>query len=59
MTGNFVELPPGTHDVGHALGEACLAFDLTAFSHFHVIEYMEAEDALFAGVEIYSSETKE
>ena len=56
MIQKFKILPPSTHDVGHAVGEARLAFDPTASSHFHVIEYVDV-DGLCAGVEIYSSET--
>ena len=56
MTQKFKILPPSTHDVGHAVGEARLAFDLTASSHFHVIEYVDV-NAMCAGVEIYSSQT--
>ena len=47
-------LPPSTHDVGHAVGDAHLGFDPIASSHFHVIEYMDVDDACI-GVEIYSS----
>ena len=47
-------MPPNTHDVGHAVGKARLAFDPTASSHFHVIEYVDA-NGLCVGVEIYSS----
>ena len=43
-------------NVGHAIGEARLAFDPTAFSHFHVIEYVDV-NAVFTGVETYSSQT--
>ena len=56
MTQKFKILPPSTHDVGHAVGEAHLAFDSTASSHFHVIEYVDV-DGLCAGVDIYSSKT--
>ena len=50
-------MSPSTHDVGHAVGEALLAFDLIASSsHFHVIEYVDV-DAMCACVEIYSSQT--
>ena len=56
MTQRFKIMPPSTHDVGHAIGEACLPFDLIASSHFHVIEYVDV-DGLCVGVEIYSSET--
>jgi hypothetical protein len=55
ITQKFEILPPSTHDVGHAVGEARLAFDPTASSQFHVIEYVDVE-AVCAGVEIYSSE---
>ena len=41
MTQKFKILLPSTHDVGHAIGEACLAFDPIASSHFHVIEYVD------------------
>ena len=44
-----------THDVGHAVGEARLAFNPTTSSHFHVIEYVDV-NAMCAGVEIYSYE---
>ena len=47
---------PSTHDVGHAVSEAHLAFDPIASSHFHVIEYMDV-NVVCAGVEIYSSQT--
>jgi F-box interacting protein len=40
----------------HYVGEARLGFDPTAFSHFHVFEYME-EDGQCVGVDIYSSKT--
>ncbi|XP_066316387.1 putative F-box protein At3g16210 [Miscanthus floridulus] len=56
MTQKFKILPPSTHDVGHAVSEARLAFDLTASSHFHVIEYVDV-NAVCVGVEIYSSQT--
>ena len=56
MTQKFNILPPSTHDVGHSVGEARLGFDPTASSHFHVIEYVDI-DAVYAGVEIYSSKT--
>ena len=52
----FKILPPSTHDVGHAVGEARLGFDPIASSHFYVIEYVDV-DGLRAGVEIYSSKT--
>ena len=55
MTQKFKILSPSTHDVGHAVGEALLAFDLTASSHFHVIEYVDV-DTVCIGVKIYSSE---
>jgi hypothetical protein len=57
MTQNYKILPPSTHDVGHAIGEARLAFDLTTSSCFHVIEYVDGEDTVCIGVEIYSSKT--
>ena len=41
----------------HAVGQARLGFDPTASSHFHVIEFVEEEDAECLGVEIYSSQT--
>jgi hypothetical protein len=56
MTQKFNILPPSTHDVGHSVGEARLGFDPTAFSHFHVTEYVDV-DSLCAGMEIYSSKT--
>jgi F-box interacting protein len=56
ITQKFEILPPSTHDVGHVVGEARLAFDPTASSQFHVIEYVDVE-AVCAGVEIYSSKT--
>jgi hypothetical protein len=56
MTQKFKILPPSTHDVGHAVGEARLMFDLIASSHFHVIEYIDV-NVVCAGMEIYSSQT--
>jgi hypothetical protein len=56
MTQKFKILPPSTHDVGHAIGEARLVFDPIDSSHFHVIEYVDV-NAVCAGVEIYSSQT--
>jgi hypothetical protein len=56
MTQKFKILLPSTHDVGHAVGEARLAFDPTASSHFYVIEYVDV-NAVCVGVEIYSSQT--
>jgi len=56
MTQKFKILPPSTHDVGCAVGEARLGFDPIASSYFHVIEYVDV-DAMFIGVEIYSSQT--
>jgi hypothetical protein len=56
MTQKFKILPPSTHDVDHAVGEAHLAFDPTASAHFHVIEYVDVH-AVCVGVEIYSSQT--
>jgi hypothetical protein len=56
MTQKFKILPPSTHVVGHVVDEARLGFDLTASSHFHVIEYVDV-NAECAGVEIYSSQT--
>ena len=56
MTQKFKIMSPSTHDVGHAIGEARLAFDLTASSYFHVIEYVDV-DTMYAVVEIYSSAT--
>jgi hypothetical protein len=56
MTQKFKILPSSTHDVGHAVGEARLAFNSIASSHFHVIEYVD-DNAVCAGVEIYSSQT--
>ena len=47
-------LPPSIHSVG----EARLGFDLTASSHFHVIEYIEEEEVYECkGVDIYPSKT--
>ena len=40
----------------YAVGEALLAFDPTAYSHFHVIEYVDV-NTVCVGVEIYSSQT--
>ena len=48
MTQKFKILPPSTHDVGHAGGEARLAFDTTTSSHFYVIEYVDV-NAVCAG----------
>ena len=56
MTQKFKILMPGTHDVGHAVGEAHLVFYLIVSSHFHVIEYVDV-NAVCVGVEIYSSQT--
>ena len=53
MTQKFKIMPPSTHDVGHAVGEARLVFDPTASSYLHVIEYVDV-NAVCAGVEIYS-----
>ncbi len=47
-------------DADWANGEtriACLCFDPAISSHFHVLEYVEAEYEDVTGVEIYSSET--
>jgi non-ribosomal peptide synthetase component E (peptide arylation enzyme) len=55
MTHKFKILPPSTHDVGHVVGEARVAFDPTVSSHFHVIEYVDV-NVVCAGVEIYSSQ---
>ena len=52
-TKNLWVLPPSIH----AVGQARLGFDPTASSHFHVIEFVEEEDAECLGVEIYSSQT--
>ena len=52
MTHNFKILPPSTHDVGLAIGEAGLTFDPTGSSYFHVIEYVDV-NAMCTGVEIY------
>jgi hypothetical protein len=56
MTQKFKILPLGTLDVGHAVGEARLAFNSTTSSHFHVIEYVDI-NVVCACVEIYSSQT--
>ena len=56
MAQKFKILSPSKHDVGHAVGEARLAFDLTASSHFLVIEYVDV-NAVCVGVGIYSSQT--
>ena len=56
MTQKFKIVPPSTHDVGHAVGEARLAFNIIASSHFYVIEYVDM-NVVCAGVEIYSSQT--
>ena len=56
MTQKFKILSPSTHDVGHAVGEARLAFDPTASPHFDVIEYVDV-NAVCTGVEVYSSQT--
>ncbi|BAF21782.1 F-box protein At5g49610 [Oryza sativa Japonica Group] len=55
-TKEWVMLP----DADWANGEtriACLCFDPAISSHFHVLEYVEAEYEDVTGVEIYSSET--
>jgi hypothetical protein len=46
-------LPPSIHSIG----EARLGFDLTAYSHFHVIEYLEDDDGECVGLDMYSSKT--
>ena len=56
MIQKFKILPPSTHDLGYAVGEARLGFDPTSSSNFHVIDYVDV-NGLCAGVEIYSSET--
>jgi hypothetical protein len=56
MTQKFKILPPSTHDVGHAVDEAHVAFDPTVSLHFHVNEYVDV-NAVCAGVEIYSCQT--
>ena len=53
ITKNLWVLPPSIHVVG----QARLGFDPIAFSHFHVIEFVEEEDIECLGVEIYSSQT--
>uniref|UniRef100_A0A0E0LLN8 F-box domain-containing protein n=1 Tax=Oryza punctata TaxID=4537 RepID=A0A0E0LLN8_ORYPU len=55
-TKEWVMLP----DANWAIGEnriACLCFDPTISSHFHVLEYVEDEAEYVTGVEIYSSKT--
>ena len=52
-TKNLWVLPPSIH----AIGQAQLGFDLTSSLHFHVIEFVEEEDAECLGVDIYSSQT--
>jgi hypothetical protein len=56
MTKKFKIQLPSTKDVGHVVGEARLCFDSTASSDFYVIEYVDGEDTVYVGVEIYSSE---
>ena len=51
-TKNLRVLPPSIH----AVVQARLGFDPIASSHFHVIEFVEEEDAECLGVEIYSSQ---
>jgi hypothetical protein len=46
-------LPPSIHSIG----EARLGFDLTASSHFHVIEYLEDGGGECVGLDMYSSKT--
>ena len=48
-TQKFQVLPPSTR----AVDQARLGFDLTASSHFHVIEFVEEEDTECLGVELY------
>ncbi|KAJ1296572.1 hypothetical protein BS78_01G311600 [Paspalum vaginatum] len=57
-TKKWAMLPPpdGSLDASE-VRDARLGFDPTVSSHFHVIEYVEDEDGLLAGVEIYSSKT--
>jgi hypothetical protein len=38
-------------------GEACLGFDLTVSSHFHVFEYGKMREGQSIGVSIYSSKS--
>ena len=52
-TKNLRVLPPSIH----AIGQTRLGFNPIAFSHFHVIEFVEEEDVECLGVEIYSSQT--
>ena len=54
-TKNLRLLPPSIY----AVSKARLAFDPIASSHFHVIEFVEHEDAECLAVEIYSSKTTE
>ena len=54
-TKNLRLLPPSIR----AVGQARLGFDPKASSHFHVIEFVEHEDAECLAVEIYSSKTTE
>ena len=55
MTQKFKILPPSTHDVSHAVGEARLVFNLTASSHFHVIEYVDVNDVCRCGDQLVSN----
>jgi hypothetical protein len=57
MTKYLKILLPSTHYVGHASSEARLAFNPIASTQYHVIEYVD-DDALYLGVEIYSSQTE-
>ncbi|XP_066373555.1 F-box protein At5g07610-like [Miscanthus floridulus] len=52
-TKNLWVLPPSIH----AIVQARLGFDPIASLHFHMIEFVEEEDAECLGVHIYSSQT--
>ncbi|KAJ1296578.1 hypothetical protein BS78_01G312100 [Paspalum vaginatum] len=55
-TEKWVMLPDGSWVAGERR-TACLGFDPTVSSHFHVIEYVVDENDCVTGVEIYSSKT--
>ena len=53
MTNKWLLLP----DNLRSCGEACLGFDLTVSSHFHVFEYGKMREGESIGVSIYSSKS--
>ena len=53
MTNKWLLLP----DNLRSCGEACLGFNLTVSSHFHVFEYGKMREGESVGVSIYSSKS--